>query len=90
MLATALLIGERVSAVGMAAVAALSIGVFLMSLRGARVGGFEGARGSNGAALCGLHLRLHTGRRHWCARERSGPGYALWMLEVVPDICTGR
>ena len=41
MLATALLIGARVSAVGMVAVAALSLGVFLMSLRGGRVGGFE-------------------------------------------------
>src|SRR4029453_1496007 len=39
--ATALLIGERVSAVGFAAIVALSLGIFLMSLRGGRVGGFE-------------------------------------------------
>jgi drug/metabolite transporter (DMT)-like permease len=80
MLATALLIGERASAVGMAAVAALSLGVFLMSLRGGRVGRFEGRAVAmallSAASTCGYTLTDGIGARV----NGSGPAYALWMF----------
>ena len=79
-LATALLIGERVSALGTAAVAALSLGVFLMSLRGGRVSGFEGRAVAmallTAASTCGYTLADGIGAR----LNGSGPGYALWMF----------
>ena len=79
-LATALLIGERVSALGMAAVAALSLGVLLMSLRGGRVGGFEGRAVAmallSAASTCGYTLADGIGARV----NESAPGYALWMF----------
>ena len=79
-LATALLIAERVGAVGFAAIAALSLGVFLMSLRGGRVGGFEGRAVVmallSAASTCGYTLADGIGARV----NGSGPGYALWMF----------
>ena len=79
-IATALLIGERVSAVGFAAIAALSLGVFLMSLRGGQVGGFErhavGMALLSAASTCGYTLADGIGARV----NGSGPGYALWMF----------
>jgi drug/metabolite transporter (DMT)-like permease len=78
--ATVLLIGERVSAVGFTAIAALSLGVFLMSLRGGRVGGFEGRAVMmalfSAASTCGYTLVDGIGARV----NGSGPGYALWMF----------
>ena len=78
--ATALLIGERVSAVGFAAIIALSIGVFLMSLRGGRVGEFEKRAVVmallSAASTCGYTLTDGLGARV----NGSGPGYALWMF----------
>ena len=78
-LATALFIGQRVSAMGFTAIAALSIGVFLMSLRGSRVGDSKDD-GGNGAAVSGFHLPLHPGRRHRRRVNDAGPGYAPWMF----------
>lgn len=78
--ATALLIGERVSVVGFAAIIALSIGVFLMSLRGGRVGEFEKRAVVmallSAASTCGYTLTDGLGARV----NGSGPGYALWMF----------
>ena len=78
--ATALLIGERVSAAGLAAIAALSLGVFLMSLRGSPVGGFEGRAVAmallSAASTCGYTLADGIGARV----NGSGPSYALWMF----------
>ena len=78
--ATALLINERVSAAGFAAIAALSLGVFLMSLRGGRVGGFERRAVVmallSAASTCGYTLADGLGARV----NGSGPGYALWMF----------
>lgn len=78
--ATALLIGERVSDVGFAAIAALSLGVFLMSLRGGRIGGFEKRAVVmallSAACTCGYTLTDGIGAR----ANGSGPGYALWMF----------
>jgi drug/metabolite transporter (DMT)-like permease len=78
--ATALLIGERVGAVGFAAITALSLGVFLMSLRGGRVGGFERRAVVmallSAASTCGYTLTDGIGARV----NGSGPGYALWMF----------
>jgi drug/metabolite transporter (DMT)-like permease len=79
-LATALLIGERVSVVGFAAIAALSLGVFLMSLRGGRVRGFEGRAVAmallSAVSTCGYTLADGIGARV----NGSGPSYALWMF----------
>jgi drug/metabolite transporter (DMT)-like permease len=79
-LGTAVLIGERVSALGIAAVAALSLGVFLMSLRGGRVAGFERRAVAmallSAASTCGYTLADGIGARV----NGSGPGYALWMF----------
>jgi drug/metabolite transporter (DMT)-like permease len=79
-LATAMLIGERVSNVGIAAVAALSLGVFLMSLRGGRVGGFERRAVAmallSAASTCGYTLADGIGARV----NGSGSSYALWMF----------
>jgi drug/metabolite transporter (DMT)-like permease len=79
-LATALLINERVSSVGFAAIAVLSLGVFLMSLRGGRVRGFEGRAVTmallSAASTCGYTLADGIGARV----NGSGPGYALWMF----------
>ncbi len=78
--ATATLIGEFVGAVGLAAIAALSLGVFLMSARGGRFGEF-GKRAVAMALLsavstCGYTLADGIGAR----LNGSGPGYALWMF----------
>jgi drug/metabolite transporter (DMT)-like permease len=79
-LATALLIGEQVSLVGFAAIAALSLGVFLMSLRGGQVRGFEGRAVAmallSAVCTCGYTLADGIGARV----NGSGPGYALWMF----------
>jgi drug/metabolite transporter (DMT)-like permease len=79
-LATALFIGERASALGFAAIAALSLGVFLMSLRGGQVGGFERRAVVmalvSAASTCGYTLADGIGARV----NGSGPSYALWMF----------
>jgi drug/metabolite transporter (DMT)-like permease len=79
-LSTALLIGEQVSTVGFAAIAALSLGVFLMSLRGGQLGGFEKRAVVmallSAASTCGYTLADGIGARV----NGSGPAYALWMF----------
>jgi drug/metabolite transporter (DMT)-like permease len=79
-IATTALIGESVGAVGFAAIAALSLGVCLMSLRGGRVGGFERHAVMlalfSAASTCGYTLADGLGAR----ANGSGPGYALWMF----------
>ena len=79
---TALLIGEVISPIGFLAVGALSCGVFLMSLKGGRVGQLQGravafAFGS-ALATCGYTLVDGYGAR----LNGSGPGFALWMFVV--------
>ena len=79
-LGTALLIGEVISPTGFLAVGALSCGVFLMSVKGGRVGSFQGSAVAFalGSALstCGYSLADGYGAR----LNGSGPGYALWMF----------
>src|SRR5262245_54616348 len=70
-LGAAVLIGERVRALGMAAVATVSLGVFLMRRAGYRI---RTARRSHGAGRGRIRLRLHSGRRHGCAGEWLGTG----------------
>jgi drug/metabolite transporter (DMT)-like permease len=77
---TLLLIGESIGPAGFAGVAALSLGVFLMSLRGGRLATFD--RRTVGFALCsalataGYSLVDGIGARI----NGSGPGFALWMF----------
>ncbi|MEZ5851195.1 MAG: EamA family transporter [Hyphomicrobiaceae bacterium] len=77
---TALLIGEVISLTGFAAVGFLSLGVFLMSLKGGRLGSFD--RTAVGFALlsatctCAYSLVDGIGAR----LNGSGPGFALWMF----------
>jgi drug/metabolite transporter (DMT)-like permease len=79
-LATALLFGEHTSVVGFAAIAFLSFGVFLMSLRGGRVSGFNERAVAmallSAVSTCGYTLADGFGARV----NGSGPGYALWMF----------
>ena len=77
---TALLIGEVISGTGFAAVALLSLGVFLMSIKGSRVGAPKGPAVAfalcSAASTCGYTLV-----DGWGARVNgSGPGFALWMF----------
>jgi drug/metabolite transporter (DMT)-like permease len=74
------LLGENIGALGFAAVVLLSGGVFLMSLRGGRLGGLEPkavafAFGS-AASTCAYTLVDGFGAR----LNGSGPGFALWMF----------
>lgn len=77
---TALLIGEVISPTGFAAVSALSCGVFLMSLKGGRVGSFQGRAVAfalaSATATCGYSLADGFGAR----LNGSAPSYALWMF----------
>lgn len=77
---TALLIGEVISPVGFAAVIALSAGVFLMSMKGGRIGTYDrravGFALASASATCGYSLVDGIGAR----LNGSGPGYALWMF----------
>lgn len=77
---TALLIGEVISGIGFIAVLCLSIGVFLMSLKGSRVGGLNqrAVAFALGSACCTCAYSLSDG---FGARlNGSGPGFALWMF----------
>lgn len=77
---TALLIGEVISPTGFAAVGALSCGVFLMSMKGGRVGVFQGRAVAfalaSAMATCGDTLADGFGARI----NGSGPSFALWMF----------
>lgn len=79
-LAMLLLIGESIGVLGFAAVTALSLGVFLMSLRGGRLATFEGrAVGfalASALATAGYSLVDGVGARI----NGSGPSFALWMF----------
>jgi drug/metabolite transporter (DMT)-like permease len=78
--ATALLIGELVSLTGFLAVACLSGGVFLMSLKGGRIGGLNAIAVAfalcSAVSTCGYSLVDGMGARI----NGSGPGYAMWMF----------
>jgi drug/metabolite transporter (DMT)-like permease len=79
---TALLIGEVISGTGFVAVSLLSAGVFLMSLKGGRVGapGGRAVAFALGSAVCTCGYTIVDG---WGARlNGSGPGFALWMFVV--------
>ena len=77
---TALLIGEVISLTGFAAVGALSCGVFLMSLKGGRVGNFQSRAVAfalaSAMATCGYSLADGFGAR----LNGSASSYALWMF----------
>lgn len=77
---TALLIGEVISPTGFAAVAALSAGVFLMSVRGGRLQAFDRRPVmfalASAVATCSYSLIDGIGAR----LNGSGPGFALWMF----------
>ena len=81
-LGTALLIDEVISPAGFAAVTTLSAGVFLMSVKGGGVAGFQrravGFALLSAASTCGYTLVDGIGAR----LNGSGPGYALWMFVV--------
>lgn len=77
---TALLIGEVISATGFVAVGLLSAGVFLMSIKGGRVGSFQG-RAVGFALASALSTCAYTLVDGFGARANgSGPGFALWMF----------
>lgn len=79
-IATLILIGESIGPIGFAAVLALCLGVFLMSVRGGRLAGFEpravGFALGSALATAGYSLADGIGARV----NGSGPGYALWMF----------
>ncbi len=77
---TALLIGEVISATGFAAVVCLSVGVFLMSMKGGRVGELNStAVGfALGSACCTCAYSLADG--YGARVNGSAPSYALWMF----------
>jgi drug/metabolite transporter (DMT)-like permease len=82
----ALLLGEVISGRGFLAVAVLSAGVFLMSLKGGRVGspGGRAIAFAFGSAACTCGYTLVDG---WGARlNGSGPGFALWMFVVNASV----
>jgi drug/metabolite transporter (DMT)-like permease len=78
--ATLLLIGESIGPIGFAAVSALCLGVFLMSVRGGRLAGFEpravGFALASALATAGYSVVDGMGARI----NGSGPGFALWMF----------
>jgi drug/metabolite transporter (DMT)-like permease len=77
--ASVLLIGEWIGVTGFIAVATLSTGVFLISLRGGRVAALNrsGVMFAIVAAICTCAYTLADGIG---ARENgSGPSYALWL-----------
>jgi drug/metabolite transporter (DMT)-like permease len=77
---TALLIGEVISITGFVAVGLLSAGVFLMSIKGGRVGSFQG-RAVGFALASALSTCAYTLVDGFGARANgSGPGFALWMF----------
>ncbi len=77
---TALLISEVISTTGFVAISALCAGVFLMSLKGSRVGSFNRRAVAfalaSAVSTCGYSLADGIGAR----ANGSGPGYALWMF----------
>lgn len=79
---TALLIGEVISPTGFAAVTSLSVGVFLMSLKGGRLGTFNRTAVTfalaSAISTCGYTLIDGIGAR----LNGSGPGFALWMFVI--------
>lgn len=78
--ATLLLINESIGPAGFAGVCALCLGVFLMSLRGGRLAGFEsravGFALGSAMATAGYSLVDGIGAR----TNGSGPSFALWMF----------
>jgi drug/metabolite transporter (DMT)-like permease len=78
--ATLLLIGESIGVAGFAGVSALCLGVFLMSLRGGRLAGFEpravGFALGSALSTAGYSLVDGIGARI----NGSGPSFALWMF----------
>jgi drug/metabolite transporter (DMT)-like permease len=78
-LGAALLIGEVISATGFLAVAALCLGVFLISLRGGRASDLNRSAVTF-ALLSALFTCAYSLADGIGARENgSGPGYALWL-----------
>lgn len=77
---TALLISEVISVTGFVAISALSAGVFLMSMKGSRLGTFNRRAVAfalaSAISTCGYSLADGIGARV----NGSGPGYALWMF----------
>lgn len=77
---TALLIAEVISLTGVLAISALSAGVFLMSMKGSRIGTFNRTAVAfaiaSAVSTCGYSLADGIGARV----NGSGPGYALWMF----------
>lgn len=77
---TLLLIGEVIGVTGFAAVTCLSAGVFLMSLKGARVRGVNGRAVAfalcSAACTCGYSLADGIGAR----TNGSAPSYAIWLF----------
>jgi drug/metabolite transporter (DMT)-like permease len=77
---TAVLIGEVISPTGFLAVSLLSCGVFLLSVKGGRVGSFEG-RAVGFALASALSTCAYTLVDGFGARANgSGPSFALWMF----------
>ena len=78
--ATLFLIGESIGVAGFAGVSALCLGVFLMSLRGGRLAGFEpravGFALGSALSTAGYSLVDGIGARI----NGSGPSFALWMF----------
>lgn len=95
--ATALLIGEWIGIAGFLAVALLSAGVFLMSLKGGRVGNFD-KRAVMFAVLSALSTCGYTVVDGIGARVNgSGPAFAIWMfvlnalaMQMVAMLIRGR
>lgn len=77
---TALLIAEVIGFTGFLAISALCAGVFLMSMKGGRVGNFNKRAVAfalaSAVSTCGYSLADGIGARV----TGSGPSYALWMF----------
>lgn len=77
---TALLVGEVISLTGFIAVGCLSLGVFLMSIKGSRAGGLNKTAVAfalcSAVTTCGYSLTDGIGAR----ANGSGPGFAIWMF----------
>lgn len=79
---TALFIAEVISGTGFLAISALCAGVFLMSMKGGRLGSFNRRAVAfalaSAVSTCGYSLADGIGARV----NGSGPGYALWMFVI--------
>jgi drug/metabolite transporter (DMT)-like permease len=79
---TALAIGEQLTVNGYAGIGLLTTGVFLLSLKGGRLGGLD-RRAAGAALLTSLWITGYSFVDGYGARVNgSGPSFAIWMFFI--------